>query len=107
MPDNMTDPAPAFPPPLSAAVALVLLGGPHAAFPADLDGADEAGKLQRAPDGLARIAALWRQHEVWLRAEAARRDIEPMFGEARALEFFGQHLARRLETRRPSREARP
>jgi hypothetical protein len=65
-------------PPLGALVAVRLLAG-WGVEPAEGPG-DSRGFLELLQGRHPRVAALWRQHEPWLRAEARRRQIEPDWG---------------------------
>ncbi len=76
-------------PPLSAAVRAVVLGG----WSAGRGIADDDGLFELWAENLPGVARLWREHEVFLRAEAKRLGIEPREPGGR---FFGEVAGERM-----------
>ena len=76
-------------PPLSEAVILILLAG----WGVEIDGLDKTGMFTMAMASEAGEAALWREHEGVLRAEAKRRGIAPHYSTPRGLMFSAERIA--------------
>ena len=88
-------------PPLSPHTCAVLLSGWSATLPsgAGVDGdLDDFFDLFQGDDT---IAALWCQHEAYLRLEAVRLGVTPRFGPPRRPRFFGEDVAAMLGRVRP------
>lgn len=85
-------------PPMTVAAAAIVLGGWSARPPDPYAGSneddDEVFELFRG--NLDAVAALWTQHEAWLRRLAAEWHLEPSWGPAEDM-FFGEHA--RIEVR--------
>ena len=82
--------------PLSPATCAVLLSGWSATPPAGAGVDVDPDDFFDLFDGDEMIAALWSQHEPFLRAEAARLGVTPSFGSARRRLFFGEYVAAML-----------
>ncbi len=88
-------------PPMTDKVAVVLLGGWMAEPPGGASPGFGQGFMELAQLSDEGIVALWLMHETYLRRNAQRLGIEPVWdgGDERAV-FFGEHLAYELAQRR-------
>ena len=87
----------AAPPPLTDSQIAILLSGYRAPFDpnADRDARSEAARLAADANGLRTAAALWDQHETFLRKEAERLGRKPEFGRRGKL-FWAESFSHNL-----------